>query len=148
MRPTPLPPSAPVYDRDGTLLSLGSVLVALAVLIAAVLLLPGMCGCGTLSDGRAVSASADDCRYYDDSFLAWQAVGAASSGLAAAAGSGGIIAQAVPDAPNEDWTVGLAVTSAVLGVLGTVGVLLAGEYADRYAERCMNGAEAPSEGGP
>lgn len=73
-----------------------------------------------------------DCSYYEDAQLAWQAVGVASAGLAGAAGTGAAIWS-----ENEDAVLGLSVSAAALGVLGTVAGLLSGEYARRYSERCV-----------
>jgi len=100
-----------------------------------VLLVP-LFGCGTMLYSRAASEN-PDCRYYDDSHLAWQAVGAAMSGVAAATGGAGGLVSSLSDV-DDDVTIGLSVTSAVAGALGTVAALLSGEYAARYSERCSN----------
>lgn len=76
------------------------------------------------------------CERLDDSWMAWNAVASASSGLA---GASGTAAAAVAGAEVDDaeaWGIGLGVSGAVFGVLATVADLLAGEYAYRFAAEC------------
>mgnify|MGYP001573672951 FL=1 len=91
-------------------------------------------GCSTLvrpSDGTTVS---DDCRRFDDSFVAWQAVGIASGSLGGASGASGLLSSALDGSDGAE--IGLAATGAVLGALSAVAVWLSGHYAERYAEEC------------
>jgi hypothetical protein len=91
-------------------------------------------GC-SLSPGAAYPS--DDCRYYDDSYLAWTATGAAAAGLASAAATGAATVGGLLDGTTaRDTAIGLGASGAVLGVLATVAGLLAGEYASRFAEEC------------
>lgn len=120
---------------------------ALALLSAA-LALPA---CATLGAGRTYRSDvAADCRYYDDSHLAWSAVATAGSSVA---GGTSILLTVVDgvvvdEDDARDWTLGLAVTAAVGAVLSAVAVPLASEYAARFAERCRDSAEPEPEPEP
>ncbi len=97
------------------------------------------CGCLGFSPGAEVAG--DDapldpaCEEIDNAYLAWTAVGSAASGLAGAAGG----ALAIWPDPTREESIGIGVSAAVLGVLGTTAQLLAGSYAQRYLERCAGG---------
>lgn len=95
--------------------------------------------CGTLGAGRVYRESvAEDCRYYDDAHLAWNAVALTGSALGAAGGAAGALVEGLSDADEaEDWTIGLTITGGIGSVLAVVGNWLSGEYAARYADRCM-----------
>ena len=99
------------------------------------------CGClGFSPSGSEVggeeSAPLDpSCAGIDSAYLAWTAVGSAASGLAGAAGG----ALAIWPDPTREESIGLGVSAAVLGVLGTTAQLLAGSYAQRWNERCSGG---------
>lgn len=103
------------------------------LLVALVLFSIG--GCTSLVGSRDAS---DVCQDYDSAYLAWNAVGVASSGLAGATGASGVLTATLADEPGAD--IALAATSAVLGVLATVANVLSGQYAERFAERCLGPA--------
>ena len=89
-------------------------------------------GCTSLvPPGRTGSEA---CRSNDNAYLAWNAVGIASSGLAGATGAGGVLTASLADETGAD--IALAASSAVFGVLATVANVLAGGYAERAAEAC------------
>lgn len=108
--------------------------VALALLSVA-LALP--VGCSALiPPSDAVSTVSPDCRYYDDSFMAWQAVGIAAGSLGGASGASGLLSSALDG--SEGAEIGLAASGAVLGALSAVAAWLSGHYAERYAEECSS----------
>ncbi len=100
-------------------------------------------GCSSLLGSRTAT---DECREYDDSYLTWHAVGIAAGGLAGATGASGVLSATLADEPGAD--IGLAASSAVFGVLATVAGVLAGEYADRFGERCVDVPLSDGGGGP
>jgi len=96
--------------------------------------------CGSLGTGRVYRASvAEDCRYYDDAHLAWNAVAMAGSTLGAVGAGAGLLVDGLSDSNTaDDWTTGLVITGAVGSILAVVGNWLGGQYAVRYADRCMD----------
>lgn len=100
-------------------------------------------GCGTLGVGRATTedgamdaARMEECRYYDDAYLAWKAVGFVGTALAGAGGAGGALVDGLMDDP-EAWTLGLTITGAAGAVIGGLGAYMSSEYAERHAARCL-----------
>lgn len=91
--------------------------------------LPLLIGCGIVS---GPSPADPTCAFYDESHVAWVAVGSAASGLAGATGVGGMLASEFGD--EEGWDIGLAVTSAAMGALALTAELLAGHYVQRWNE--------------
>ena len=111
-------------------------------------------GCATLSGARTDTIS-DDCRYYDDSYLAWKAVGYVGSGLGVASGTGTALVEGLDADDAEWWALGLGISGGVWAVLGGLGIYMAAEYAERYAEHCGElptpepvPDPVPAEGGP
>lgn len=88
-------------------------------------------GCSSLIPPEA--AVRDECRDYDDSYLAWRSVAIAAGGLAGASGTSGVLTSTLADEPGADLA--LAGVSAVSGILSAVAAWLADEYARRVT-RC------------
>lgn len=92
-------------------------------------------GCGSLATQGVTYP--ESCQYYDSAYLGWSATSSAAAGLAGASATATTLVEGLMDDPT-DATIGLGVTGAVMGVLATVASMLAGEYADRFAENCRN----------
>jgi hypothetical protein len=91
-------------------------------------------GCSSIVP-TAVRNPTDACTTADQNYLIWKAIGVASSGLAGATGSGGVLTATLADEPAAD--ISLAASSAVFGILATVAGILSGEYATRAADACQ-----------
>ncbi len=96
-------------------------------------------GCSGIIPGPV--APSDECRYHDDSFIAWQAVTVASSSLGAAVAGGGIVSAALDGTDGAE--IGLGVTGAALGALALIGSLLSSHHAARYGEECTGPTVSP-----
>ena len=108
--------------------TVAAILAALSVSLA----LPA---CGRLIPTTTTESDvSSDCRYYDDSFVAWQAVGIASGSLSGAVGAAGTLSVTLGDTEGAD--IALAASGAVLAALAAVSALLTGHYAERYSEEC------------
>jgi hypothetical protein len=105
---------------------------AILAVLSVALALPA---CGRLiPPSTTPSDVTSDCRYYDDSFVAWQAVGIASGSLSGAVGTAGTLSVTLGDTEGAD--IALAASGAVLAALAAVSALLTGHYAERYSEEC------------
>jgi len=63
-------------------------------------------GCSALiPPSAAESTVSPDCRYYDDSFMDWQAVGIAAGSLGGASGASGLLSSALDgsEVQRSDW---------------------------------------------
>lgn len=125
-------------ERRGTLLGLSAVLLAVAAAVAGLFCCSACVRLGTAPAASEARAQDAECRYYDDSYLAWKAVAYVGDGLAAAGGTGGALAVGIgDDTTSEDWAIGLTVTGVAGAVLGGLGAFMATEYAERYTRSCQ-----------
>lgn len=101
-----------------------TIFLALVVLVS---------GCSSLIPRETTPS--EQCQGFDDSFVAWSAVGIASGSLAGAAGASGVLSATLADLPGAD--AGLAASSAILGALAAVAGWASGHYAGRFASECQ-----------
>jgi hypothetical protein len=86
----------------------------------------------------------EDCRYYDDAYLAWGVVGKVGAACATAATTSGAFVEGFADEEDAaDWSLGLFITGGVCGLAALGGSWLSGEYAERHSQYCSDPEPTP-----